>query len=284
MNLKGILGLSTGLMVVCAGVVLFSAHAEASINVVDNYKTTDGSAVKRTLLKLSLDAETSFTIGKETVQIGGSYVTFPPIKNSTKSTDVAISMSLSILGRPYGNYNAGCTLCVFSSDSGMNGGGGQAGISGIDYHGGANAVAQGDLVTVDFYQYDENSSGRVVAQAASFGHGVVTLSSPMTDAQMSQLHDGMYIATNVIDSTITDDGTLLKSHAYWGYIKSWDANHIYVYDWAVPVGGKCQPEGKANCSSGQVPNVQYLDNTLSTYKVPMVFAGVSNKVFLKIHM
>lgn len=284
MNLKGILGISTGLMVVCAGLVPSFAYAQGSdieashVNVVNNYQTTDGSVIKRTLVKLAPDESTSFTIGKETVQIGGNYATFPPAANSTENIDVAVPMSLSILGRPYGNYNAGCTLCVFSSSSGMFGGGGQAALSGLDYHGTpqhnrAYAVAHGDMATAGFYQYDENSSGRVVTQAASFGPGVVTLVTPMTDEQMSQLHDGMYIATNVIDPAITGSETKLSSHAYWGYIKSWDATHIYVYDWAVLGGG--------NSAAGQVPNVQHLDSTLSTYKVPMVFVGVSNKIFSK---
>lgn len=284
MNLKGILGISTGLMVVCAGLVPSFAYAQGSdieashVNVVNNYQTTDGSVIKRTLVKLAPDESTSFTIGKETVQIGGNYATFPPAANSTKNIDVAVPMSLSILGRPYGNYNAGCTLCVFSSSSGMFGGGGQAALSGLDYNGTpqysrAYAVAHGDMITAGFYQYDEIPSARFVAQAASFGPHVVTLSEPMTDDQMSQLHQGMYIATNVIDPTIPNKGNLLKSNAYWGYIESWDATHIDVYDWAV-LGGE-------NEAAGQVPNVQHLDSALSTYKVPMIFVGVSNKIFSK---
>lgn len=195
------------------------------------------------------------------VQFGGNYDTNGKI----------VPMGLSVYGRPYGNYNAGCTLCVFSSTGGMNGGSGQAAISGIDYRGGANAVANGDMATVGFYHFDENSSGRIVAQATSFGAGVVTLSVPMTNEQMSQLHAGMYVATNVIDPMLPVNTSFLRSNAYWGYIKSWDATHIYVYDWAVL--------GKGNSTSGQIPNIQNLDNQLSTYTVPMVFVGVSGKIF-----
>lgn len=272
MNLKGLLELSTGLMAICVGLIPPFAHAQvnnieaAHVNVIDNYKLTDGSVVKRTLVKLAPDSNSSPSLGREVVQIGGDYAKFG-------STNVAIPMSLSVLGRPYGNFNAGCTLCIFSSDSGMYEGGGQAAISGLDAHSGANAVAGGDLVTVGFYQYDENSPARVVAQAASFGPGVVTLSSPMSDAQMSQLKEGMYIATNVIDPNLVEKEDFLRFKAYWGYIKSWDATHIYVYDWAVQGGG--------NSAAGQVPNIQHLENKLLAYKVPMIFAGVANKVFAK---
>lgn len=291
MKLKGMLKISTSLMMVCAGFVM-SSHAQAEsyvttsqinaangvaglnankevtanvtnsqVKVEQQYIATNGSTINRPLIKLVPDNQSGFTLGKEMVQFGGNYDTNGKI----------VPMGLSVYGRPYGNYNAGCTLCVFSSTGGMNGGSGQAAISGIDYRGGANAVANGDMATVGFYHFDEISSGRVVAQASSFGAGVVTLSAPMTNEQMSQLHVGMYVATNVIDPTLPVNASFLQSNAYWGYIKSWDATHIYVYDWAVL--------GKGNSTSGQIPNIQNLDNQLSTYTVPMVFVGVSGKIF-----
>ncbi|MDI2091467.1 hypothetical protein [Commensalibacter oyaizuii] len=185
------------------------------------------------------------------VQISGDYI--------NNGSSMPVPMGLTILGRPYGNYNAGCTLCVFSGSGGMNGAEGQAAISGIDYRGGANAVANGDMATVGFYHYEENSSARIVAQAASFGPDVVTLSSPMKNLQMSQLHQGMYIAINVINRNIPVNTALLTSRSYRGFIKSWDANHIYVYGWAVLASG--------NAANGQVPDVKdvnYLDDQLSS--------------------
>ncbi|CAI3953021.1 unnamed protein product [Commensalibacter communis] len=226
----------------------------SQVKVVNQYQSSDGFIINRPLVKLVPDATSGFTLGKEMVQF-----------------EQIVPMALSVYGRPYGNYNAGCTLCVFSSTGGMNGGSGQAAISGIDYRGGANAVTYGDMATVGFYHFDENSSARVAAQAASFGPGVVNLSSPMTNKEMSQLHVGMYLATNVIDPTIASNNQFIDPERYWGFIKSWDANHIYVYDWAVLDGG--------NASGGQVPNIRYLDSQLSEYKVPMIFAGVSDKVF-----
>ncbi|MDI2112185.1 hypothetical protein [Commensalibacter nepenthis] len=236
----------------------------AQVKISNQYQSANGSIINRPLVKLTPDNQSAFTLGKEMVQIGGDYDT----------NGKMVPMSLSVFGRPYGNYNAGCTLCIFSSASGMGGGGGQAAISGIDYRAGAPAVAKGDRAMVGFYQYIENMPARVVAPVASFDASGVTLGRAMTDEEMSQLHDGMYISTNVIDPTIKDTNNahkagLLHAHTYWGYIKSWDATHIKVYAWAASGG---------STASGQVPNVSYLDDQLSTYKEPMVFVGVSNGV------
>ena len=242
--------------------MLTASSIEAfQLKINDQYQASDGSIVKRSLIKLVPDSQSMFTLGQETLQLGGDI----------DGRNQKISRSLSVYGRPYGNYNAGCTLCVFSGADSFYNGGGQAAISGIDYRGGANAVANGDMATVGFYHYDENASARVVTQAVSFGPGVVTLASPMTNEQMSLLHQGMYVATNVIDPNYPVDRNFIRSNAYWGFVKSWDATHIYVYDWAVL--------GRNNSAGGQIPNIQYLERNLSTYKVPMIFVGVSAKIF-----
>ncbi|CAI3952061.1 unnamed protein product [Commensalibacter communis] len=232
----------------------------SQIKIATQYKAVDGSVINRPLIKMVPDATSEFTLGKETVQFGGDYDT----------NEQLVPTGLSIFGRPYGNYNAGCTLCIFSAAGGVGAGSGKAAISGNDYRGGAAAIAKNDMTVVGFYHFDENSSARVVAQAASFGSGVVNLSSPMTNAEMSQLHVGMYVATNVIDPTIVSKSDFIKPKRYWGFIKSWDANHIYVYDWAVPE--------KNDKSSGQIPDTNYLDDQLSEYKVPMIFVGVPSGV------
>ncbi|CAI3956131.1 unnamed protein product [Commensalibacter communis] len=269
MNFKLFSSIGVGLLLSCA---TFMSLAQAKdyksnnniqasqIKIATQYQAVDGSIINRPLIKMVPDATSSFTLGKEMVQFGGDY----------DSNKHLVPTGLSIYGRPYSNYNAGCTLCVFSSAGGMSGGSGQAAISGKDYRGGATAISRNDMTTVGFYHFDENSSARVVAQAASFGSGVVNLSSPMTNAEMSQLHVGMYVATNVIDPTIVSKGDFIRPKRYWGFIKSWDANHIYVYDWAVP--------GKNDKSDGQIPDMNYLDNQLSEYKVPMIFVGVPNGV------
>lgn len=244
-----------------SGKVATSSVITSQVKVLDPYKSNNGEIISRPLIQLVPDKQSAFTLGKEMVQIGGLY--------DTNGNNVP--MGLSVFGRPYSNYNAGCTLCIFSSESGAKGSGGQAAISGIDYHVGAHAVSNGDMVTVGFYHFNEISNARVVASVASFAKRIVTLSAPMTNEQMSQLHVGMYVATNVIDPTLPINHKLLHSNAYWGFIKSWDPTHIYVYDWAVL--------GKGNSKAGQVPNIHYLDNQLSTYKVPMVFVGVPAKIF-----
>ncbi|MDI2112092.1 hypothetical protein [Commensalibacter nepenthis] len=290
MNLRGMLKINTSITMACFGFMLSLAcgHAKDNITtlkaddtqtintrdittplgitasqlkIVDQYQSSDGTIVKRPLIKLVPDDQSFFTLGKETVQFGGDYDT----------NGKTVPTSLSVYGRPYGNYNAGCTLCVFSSAGGMSSGDGQAAVSGLDYRVGASAITNGDMATVGFYHYDDNTPARIVTQASSFGVGVVTLSSPMTDEQMSQLHQGMYIATNVIDPNMKSYPNLIVPNRYWGYIKSWDANHIYVYDWAVRNG--------VATANHLIPDVHYLDNELSTYKVPMVFIGVSNKIF-----
>lgn len=350
MNLKGILGLSTGLMVVCAGLIPSFAHAEdyvtqsqvnaangvaglnenkqvtadvknanieaSHIKMTDQYILTKdisrtdentqkvsvfqkGSAVTLPLVKLIPDELSSSTLGSEVVQFGGDYARTPdgelaefdnPQDPIAKKISVAIPRSLSIIGRPYSNYNAGCTLCVFSTKDGMFEGGTQAALSGSDPalegNPGVVSVVNSDFVTAGFYQYDENSPARVAAQAASFDAHNVYLSSPMTDAQMMLLKKRMYITTNVSDipnSTGTQkvNGNLAVPRVYWGYIKSWDANHIEVYNWAVPGIGECAPKGPTDCTTGQVPNINNIDKTLSSYDVPMIFVGVPDKLFSK---
>lgn len=245
-------------------------------NVVETYTGGNGYQAERSLISTipAPDGANNeiLILGDETIQLGGKFdkQTGGVMDNAAP---VYTPRSLSVYGRPYGSYNKGCSLCVFSSSSGPTGGSGQAAISGVDYHGGASAVSGSDMANVGFYHYDENTDARLVSQAASFGPGMVTLAYPMTEKQMSQLHVGMYIATNVINpkDSVMDNQGLLRSPAYWGYIKSWDASHIYVYDWAVP--------GDGNGGGGQVPDITYLDKTLSTYTVPMLFVGVPKKVF-----
>jgi hypothetical protein len=213
--------------------------------------------------KLVPDSHSMFTLGQETAQFGGLY----------DAGGTPIHRAVTVIGQPYGNYNAGCTLCIFSTSAGDGGGGGQAGISGTDYRAGASAVSQSDFAAVGFYHFDENWSARVTAQVASFAAGTATLATPMTAEQMATLHAGMYVATNVINpgDPTTGSSGLLRISSYHGYLKSWDAGHLYVYDWAVP--------GDGNSASGQVPDVANLDSTITTYTVPMVWVGVPDKHF-----
>lgn len=207
-----------------------------------------------------------FILGAESASLGGQ----------TDAAGNPVHQQLSIVGMPFGNYNAGCTLCIFSTSSAFNGGGAQAGLSGADFHGGAGAISGGDAAMAGFYQYDENFSARVTAQATAFTATTVTLKTALTNEQMATLHNGMYIATNVIDTSVATTNTINgtpNENAYWGFIKSWTANTITVYGWAVL--------GAGNSTSGQIPDVSNLDTTKSTYTVPMVFIGVPGKIWSK---
>lgn len=206
-----------------------------------------------------------FVAGQESVSLGGQKDTQGNVAHT----------QLNVLGYPYGNYQAGCTLCVFSTADGLSGAGGQAALSGLDYHLGAYAVAHGDAAEAGFYQFDDNSPARITAEATSFTDTTVTLKTPLTTAQMALLHNGMYIATNVIDPTqpTVEDTGLPHENAYWGFVNSWTSTTITVYGWAVLVSG--------SETAGQVPDITHLDTTKSTYTVPMVFIGAPGKVWSK---
>lgn len=223
------------------------------------------SDARTTLLPLDKSAyenASKFTIGRESVQIGGLY--------TSKKTPV--HRSLSVIGQPFGNYNAGCTLCIFSTSSGSFGGGGQAAIDGLDYRAGASAVSRGGFDVVGFYHYDENYPARVTAQVKEFSKGLATLVNPMTAEQMATLHQGMYVVTNVVEPQIsTSVKGLVRVHAYAGFLKKWDATHLWVYDWAVP--------GAGNSKSGQIPDASNLDQSMSTYKYPVAWVGAPTKHF-----
>ncbi|QDH15132.1 hypothetical protein E3E11_03835 [Oecophyllibacter saccharovorans] len=207
----------------------------------------------------------AFTLGAESAILGGI------------PTDLGFTApeALSIVGRPYGNYNAGCTLCVFSTPDNLHQGGAQAALSGIDFRMGAFAVAHGDAAVAGFYQYDELSQARVTARATRFTATTVSLARPMTDAEMALLHQGMYLATNVVDPHLPPRNWqgLPNENAYWGFIKSWTPTSITVYGWAVL--------GAGNAAGGQVPDPAHLDTLKSSAAVPLVFAGVPAKIFSK---
>ena len=239
-----------------------------TLQTTSSYTAPDSTVVTIPQIDLSgqlAQALSPSTVGPETSTIGGL----------ANSDGVVGNRSLSILGRPYGNYNAGFTLGIFSTASSLAGAGGQAAISPYAPSTGAAAVAKGDLSVSDVYQYDELSDARVVASATAFTATTVTLASNMTAAQMAALHQNMYVATNVIDPTlpVTDNSTHPTETAYWGYLQSWTANTLTVYGWAVP--------GSGNTTAGQVPDVTHLDATKATYTTPMVFVGVPTKIVSK---
>lgn len=267
---------------VANGVAGLDANGNVTANLLSVASTTqtvytapDGTLVTLPLSVLAGLSAMNFspTVGAESVVMGG----LPDAAGTVGH------QALTLVGRPYSNYNAGCTLCVFSTADNIHEGGGMAGLSGMDPVGGAYSVSHGDMAAAGFYQYDEFSDARVLAQAASFTATTVTLATPMTIEQMAQLHPRMYIATNVVNTAVsaTNANGTPQENTYWGYIKSWTANTITVYGWGVPNAGSLAD------GDGQIPDISKLDTTKATYTVPMVFIGIPAKIWSKntvVHM
>ena len=243
-----------------------NAHiTNTGLNIYSTYTRDDGSVVNVPTLVLGQSAlSTQYpTLGAETQAFGG-------FLSATTSNGQSVAYpsysSLSLVGRPYGPYNAGCVLCVFSG-GGTYGDKAQANISGVDYRTGAAAVAQMDGEQATLYQKDENTEARVVAPVTSFTASTAVLTTPLTQDQVSLLHPGMYVATNVISPTApaTTSTGLISENTYWGIIKSATPTTITVYGWAVL--------GQGDSTVGQIPNARYLDTTKSSYGSPVLFIG-----------
>ncbi|QNT79175.1 hypothetical protein [Entomobacter blattae] len=186
-----------------------------------------------------------------------------------------LSRGLYVSSQPYGAFGAGCGLCLIMTADGITEAGGRPAISGVDYRNGAASVVNSiNFDQVGFYEFADNTTARMVLDVSAYTADGVTLKTPMTTAQMAQLHPNMYIQTNSIDSSLPETGTaqglLPTLRSYFGFIKSWDATHIYVTGWAVP--------GIGSTAAGQVPSTSY-DSWYSDYKRPVVFVGAPNKTF-----
>ncbi len=213
--------------------------------------------------------------GQETVLVGGTRSgNFP----GQTVRDVANNASLNIVGAPYGPFNAGCVLCVFTSQSDIADN--RAGISGLDYHLGAKAVTGADLV--GFYEAPSTLEARMVLDVDHYGANKVYLKSPMTPAQMAKLHTNMYITTNSVDPrfglrplAMYDNNAIRLVNLVSAIISGWsaDGKSIDVAGWAVPSGN--------DFSAGQVPNAGRLDRYWSQYDKPVVFIGAGTKMFAR---
>lgn len=205
------------------------------------------------------------TLGDETIALGG----FPTSLGDQSPVNV------TIVGNPWGNYNRGCVLCVFNTNNTFGGGGAQAALSGTDFRSGAYAVANGDLATATYYQFTDNTQVRDSLAVVAYTQVSATLSKPLTINQMARMHPGEYITTNSLDPACTvgpDSYGIPLDCRMRGYLKSFDATHLYVYGWAR-MGG--------SAAGGQVPStaLKNLDTTFTTMQTPMVFVGGGGKVF-----
>lgn len=209
-----------------------------------------------------------YTLQPDTQVFGGV------VASTTKADGTSVSYpaysAMTIIGRPSGPFNAGCVTCIFATDGSLSTTG-AAGISAQDYRTGQVAVSAITADATTTYQYDENYAARAVSPVTSFTSTTATLTTPLTEAQMAQIHQGMYVATNVISPTMsaTTSTGLIAENTYWGIVKSVSATQLTVYGWAVLNGG--------DTSAGQVPNANYLDTTKSAYSGPVVFIGVPGR-------
>lgn len=224
-----------------------------------------------------------FPQGYETVMLGGQ----TSILRDAQGNKVSVfpHQSLSIWGSPYGSFNAGCSLCVFASNSVASGGNGQAALSGLDPRLGAFSVANGDNAIAAFYIGQANDLTRMVLQIKSFDAQGATLEKPLTFEQMMALHHGMYMNTNVRAKGMPeiDHNGRPTNFVYSGIISSWSATRINVYGWSV-LGGGAADNGKY-LKSGLIPDTHMqagswtnLD-TRSNYTAPMVYVGDPGKYF-----
>ncbi|RUT25505.1 hypothetical protein C0V97_11330 [Asaia sp. W19] len=221
--------------------------------------------------------------GYETVMLGGQSSVLRNRKGQT--IDISPHQALSIWASPYGSYNAGCSLCVFSSGNMGSEGGGQAAISGLDPRRGAYSIANGDNATVAFFIGQNNSLTRMVLPIKAFGPDGMTLEHPLSLAQMAALHHGMYLSTNVRapDMPAIDENGRPTNWVYAGIISNWTATHISVYGWSVLGAGNAR--GGKYLQNGLVPETQLQRNswtnldTRTAYKTPVAYIGDPGKYF-----
>ena len=247
-----------------------------AMNAAFGRRMVTASGVTVTIPQLQSGASTGFDqfTGPDAVVIGGAAL--PDQPPGMPVGDPALPSALDVIGAPYGSYNAGCVLCVFTSPQQITSD--RAGIDGIDYRQGAGVIPQlGGNDAVGFYEQVENLPARFVLDVDHYTSGAVYLKTPLTAEQMSLLRTNMYLVTNSVDptvstSTATADGLPLVN-LMEGFVSGWDPNgtFISVAGWAAATGG--------NGASGQVPNTGTLDTYWSNYGIPVVWVGAPTKMF-----
>lgn len=220
----------------------------------------------------------SNTIGKNTnywtsmkpnsVLIGGTSPEDPTVN------DYNSDGQLNIIGMGDGNAGQGCLLCVIDTKSsitktmpGLNTAW-PNGVAGIASYGVADSNA--------FYDGVENRLPDMVLDVSSYTSTEVVLKTPLTSSQIERIHQGMYILTNSIDTSmavpIFSSASNLPSVNYYASIvqEVEDSTHIKVSGWAVP--------GSGNSASGQIPSVSNLDTNWTNYGKAVVGIGAVSAV------
>ncbi|MBS1028325.1 hypothetical protein [Gluconobacter albidus] len=246
--------------------------ASRSITVQDSYTASSGLPTVTPRIKLYRGALDALAGGPDAVWMGG--FSLPSVSGA--AGDPATSAIVNIAARPYGNFNNGCALCLFSTGGTQTDGAGRAAISGADWHEGVSANAgMGDIV--GFYEHLDNSPARLILPVTAYTATSVTLASALTAEQINQLRAGMYIWSNSIDTSLTDTGSssgqIPTARFYGGYVTGWSGNTITVNGWSVFE----QPPG-----AGAVPDVTKLDASVySNRTTPTVWIGSPGKVFAR---
>ena len=208
----------------------------------------------------------------DAVVIGGAAL--PDVPPGSGVSDPSYGTSLNVVGAPYGTYNAGCLVCLFMSQDGMQAN--RAGVDGIDYRAGAGVIPQlGSNDVVGLYEQPQNYPARFTLAAASYTAQAVYLVKPLTPEQVSLLRQNTYLVTNSVDPTAptgTAADGLPQNNLMMGIISGWDpaGTFITVAGWASVSGS-----GAVNA----IPSVTSLDTAYSSYASPMVWIGAPTKVF-----
>lgn len=252
------------------------------------------SPALRPTVALSSAAPDALSGWNNSVFIGGLEVPsvpgqpgYSPLNNGK----YGIQSNLNILGMPDGPFNLGCTLCLMSTMDSLTQAGGRAAISGADWRYGASYIqSMENFDTVSQYDYAGNIYPKLSLKISSFDKNGVTLSNTLTQEQISILHKGQYVLTNIINPdsvNIWPKGELPSNRIYGGIITGWENNnsgtiHIDVSGWAVP--GGVDQNGKNLNSPDQIPdpgkNNENIDSYFSKYPSPMIFIGSSQKMFM----
>jgi len=177
---------------------------------------------------------------------------------------------LLVTGAPSGPFDGGFTLGLYNEPVTHP----QMAISGADYRGGFVSTQD----AVEFQQGMATEMARLILPVASYTATTAVLSNPLTAAEASQLHAGMYITTNSVQPGATQvgfgdpslNGDLPPFQNYHGNIVSVskDGTTITVNGWA-----------RDSQQGGAVPNTSSLDTVYDNRTGAVVYIGMPSKEF-----
>ena len=169
-----------------------------------------------------------------------------------------VGSGLIVRGRPYGNADTGCLICVMVSDAPLAGTA-RAGING-DATGGGVSIADmaryGSLDSVGLYEEAGSTAPYLVLTNVKYDatHIYPAAGTTFTAVQLAQLRRNMWVVTNSIDPAIavapaTSDIGFIRAapmRVFVGVVQTWSPDAIVVGGWTVP--------GSGRTAAGQVPS------------------------------